>query len=222
MCKTICVLAAALTLSMSSLMAEQLADRSDKSERHAAEAEKAALEKILAAAKGGDLQAQKEMASLYMMISTGSEASLRKSGFARSTADAMNKGVFWLRKAAEQGDRDSQFQLGALYLGHWQLAADDEIAIRPDMSEALKWFTAAAEQGEIAAQSNLGDFFLNGDGVERNVVQAYKWYYLASRESPHLRERLSRTAEQMSVEEIAEAERLAQAWLRAHSSTRAQ
>lgn len=215
------MLAAALTLSMSSLMAEQMADRSDKSGRHAAEAEKAALEKILTAAKGGDLHAQKEMASLYMMISTGSEASLRKSGFACSPADAMNKGVFWLRKAAEQGDRDSQFQLGALYLGHWQFA-DDEIAIRPDMSEALKWFTAAAEQGEIAAQSNLGDFFLNGDGVERNVVQAYKWYYVASRESPHLRERLSRTAEQMSVEEIAEAERLAQAWLRAYSSTRAQ
>jgi hypothetical protein len=46
--------------------------------------------------------------------------------------------------------------------------------------QALKWLQDAAESGETDAQKFLGRCYLNGTGVERDEVEAYKWFALAA------------------------------------------
>ena len=64
-----------------------------------------------------------------------------------------------IRKAAEQGDADAQFNLGAMYAN----GAGAEL----DIVEAVNWYRKAAEQGNSAAQFNLGVSYRDGLGVQR-------------------------------------------------------
>ena len=117
-----------------------------------------------------------------------------------------------LRAKAEQGDAGSQSALGAeYYLGR---------GMPQDYAEAAKWFRMAAEQGDAEAQYNLGVRYGTGQGVARDYVQADMWLNLAasrsqgedlveSTESTKLRELL---AEEMTPDQIAEAQRLAREW----------
>lgn len=171
---------------------------------------------LRAAAEHGELDAQKQLAALLMMMTTDSESAIKASGLARSRGDAVTQGVYWLRQAAQQGDLDSQFQLGALHLFNARSDAKQDLGVQDDLTQAVKWFTLAAEQGNGAAQDNLGDFYFNGDGAAKDLVQAYKWYYLAARQSPGLQEKLADIGGQMSAEQINAAKRLAETWLRAH------
>src|SRR3569623_1791700 len=154
-------------------------------------------------------------AALRMMMTTDSEGAIEASGLAQSRADAITQGMHWLRKAAQQGDLDSQFQLGALHLFNARSDARQDLGAEDDLTQAVKWFTLAAEQGNGAAQDNLGDLYFYGDGTAKDLVQAYKWYSLAARQSPELQEKLASITGQMSAEQIDAAKRLAEAWLRA-------
>lgn len=171
---------------------------------------------LRAAAARGELAAQKQLAFLLLMTSTDSDEAIRKSGLAATRSDALKQGVEWLRKAARQGDLDSQFQLGVLHLHNGASGAPQALGVENDFAEAVVWFRLAAEQDNAAAQDNLGDLLLNGEGVERNVTEAYKWYYLAARDNPGLQDKLARTAALLSAAERAKAERRAAKWLRAH------
>ena len=53
----------------------------------------------------------------------------------------------WFRKAAEQGDADSQLDLGWMYL--------DGLGVPKDEKEAAKWFQKAADQGLEEASKAL-------------------------------------------------------------------
>ena len=56
-----------------------------------------------------------------------------------------------LRKAAEQGDAETQFSLGRIYsLGR---------GVPWDSKEAAKWYRQAAEQGHARAQIMLGHMY---------------------------------------------------------------
>ena len=59
-----------------------------------------------------------------------------------------------LRKAAEQGNADAQYDFGVLYF------YGEEIP--KDYAEAVKWFRKAAEQGHDFAQMSLGDMYADG------------------------------------------------------------
>ena len=52
-----------------------------------------------------------------------------------------------IRKAAEQGNADAQFNLGLMYFEGEEVSQDD--------AEAVEWWRKAAEQGLAAAQSIL-------------------------------------------------------------------
>jgi len=54
--------------------------------------------------------------------------------------------IKWFRRAAEQGDTDSQFNLGQFYISGK--------GVPKDSAEAAKWFRKAAEQGLAVAQYN--------------------------------------------------------------------
>ena len=76
------------------------------------------------------------------------------------------------RPLADQGDVESQFNLGLLYLdGH---------GVPKSSAEAVTWFRRAAEQGYAPAQHNLGAMFATGQGVKRDYVQAYKWFNICA------------------------------------------
>jgi uncharacterized protein len=78
----------------------------------------------------------------------------------------------WYRKAADQGLKESQFNLGVMY--------DRGTGVAQDHAEAAKWYRKAAEQGLKEAQFNLGAMYASGTGVAQDYVQAYKWMNLAT------------------------------------------
>jgi len=74
-----------------------------------------------------------------------------------------------------------------------------------------------AEQGDAEAQYDLGDMYRSGRGVEQDDVQAYLWYELAaSREHAFGARSRDRTANRLTPEQVAEAQRLAREWDEAH------
>lgn len=73
-----------------------------------------------------------------------------------------------LRRAAEQGDPEAQFKLGA---GHADSLGD---------AEAVTWLRAAAGQGHLVAQVTLASRYEGGIGVPRDYRRATSWYRLAA------------------------------------------
>ena len=71
-----------------------------------------------------------------------------------------------IRKAAEQGDAEAQFNLGCMY--------DDGEDVPEDDTEAVKWYRKAAEQGHAGAQNNLGYMYEKGEGVSQEYTEAVK------------------------------------------------
>ena len=76
---------------------------------------------------------------------------------------------------------------------------------------------AAAQRGDAQAYFELGVAYSTGtDGVDIDLIEAHKWFNLASlggvREGGVLR---SEIASEMAREEVAQAQRLARAWIAA-------
>jgi TPR repeat protein len=125
----------------------------------------------------------------------------------------------WYRLAADQGVANAQINLGNMYL--------QGIGVLPNEAEAAKWFRRAAEQGDAKAQNNLGIMCATGKGVPQDTVQAYKWFSLAaSSDQPEDRsngvKNRDRVASQMTQEQIAQAQKLAQEWKPTSAATAAQ
>jgi uncharacterized protein len=113
--------------------------------------------------------------------------------------------VMWFRLAAEQGFADAQFNLGIAYLSGRGISQDDE--------EAVNWFRPAAEQNQVAAQFNLGRAYSIGQGIVKDTVQAHMWLTLATaRGNENASIALDAVAREMTLDQIAEAERLAREW----------
>ena len=75
----------------------------------------------------------------------------------------------WL-PLAEQGDAESQFNLGAMYA--------TGRGVPQDYKKAVKWVRLSAEQGVAKAQTNLGYMYENGQGVPQDSVSAHMWLNL--------------------------------------------
>ena len=77
-----------------------------------------------------------------------------------------------LRRLADQGDAQAQFELGFRYAHGYGVSRDDQ--------EAVKWYRQAAEQGHASAQFTLGSMFFKGQGVPKDYQEAVRWYRLAA------------------------------------------
>ena len=114
------------------------------------------------------------------------------------------------RKAAEQGNPLSQFNLGLMYY--------KGRAVRQNYTEAVKWWRLSAEKGFAEALNNLGMMYGNGDGVQQDNMEAYKWFDLAASHHPQGRKQKKSMrdrdflANKMTAAQIAEAQRLAREW----------
>ncbi|HEX3716502.1 MAG TPA: trypsin-like peptidase domain-containing protein [Verrucomicrobiae bacterium] len=120
--------------------------------------------------------------------------------------------VRWYRKAADQGNAAAEYNL-ALHYG-------DGIGVRQDYAEALKWYRKAADQGAAPAQYNLGAMYGNGDGIPKNYIEAYKWESLAASQGEELAKKYLPVVEmRMTAEQVAEAQRLAAAFVPRNETT---
>jgi len=73
-------------------------------------------------------------------------------------------------RAAQSGDDEAQFYIGALYSAGIGVPRSDE--------EAFRWFSRAADQGHSHAMLILAGLYATGRGVQKDNVKAYKWAYL--------------------------------------------
>ncbi len=70
-------------------------------------------------------------------------------------------------KAADQGDAQSQYQLGLMYeLG---------IGTEKDLHQAFVWYQKSANQAHAKAQYNLGIFYALAKGVGKDIQQSKYW-----------------------------------------------
>jgi len=75
-------------------------------------------------------------------------------------------------QAAQSGDSDAQFYLGALYSSGIGRPKSDQ--------ESFRWFSRAADQGHAHAMLVLSGLYAVGRGTPKDNVNAYKWAYIVS------------------------------------------
>lgn len=113
-------------------------------------------------------------------------------------------------RAAQTGDDDAQFYLGALYsAGVGRLRSDEE---------AFRWFLRAANQGHSHAMLVVAGLYASGRGTTKDNVKAYSWGYIVASASKvdeyrnGARQLKSLLEKKMTSDEIGRAVVAARAW----------
>lgn len=92
---------------------------------------------------------------------------------------------------------------------------------RGDYATAIEQWRPLAENGHSGAQYNLGFNYVQGKGVEKDLVAAYFWFDLAARQGKRIAQRLrDGVAASMTEAQIAEAERRVRTWLASRTRPR--
>src|SRR5438045_1882679 len=78
--------------------------------------------------------------------------------------EADRKRLADLRSKAENGDAQSQYELGVAF-------GFGKLGVTNDYAEAVRWFRKAAEQENPAAQDNLGQCYAVGEGVAKDYAE---------------------------------------------------
>ncbi|WP_162143785.1 SEL1-like repeat protein [Hellea balneolensis] len=120
-----------------------------------------------------------------------------------------NEGVALIRKSANQNQPAAQYRLAKLYEVGEGVSQDSNMArqlteraatngnriamhdlalyyaegrggVESDLPIAAKWFEKAAERGVVDSQFNLGVLFESGQGLPKNVNEAFVWYSIAA------------------------------------------
>ena len=120
-----------------------------------------------------------------------------------------DEGVALIRKSANQNQPAAQYRLAKLYEIGQGVSQDSEMArqlteraatngnriamhdlalyyaegrggVKADLPTAAKWFEKAAERGVVDSQFNLGVLFESGQGLPKNVNDAFVWYSIAA------------------------------------------
>jgi Sel1 repeat len=113
-------------------------------------------------------------------------------------------------QAAQAGDDDAQFNLGALYASGVGRQRSDE--------EAFNWFLRAANQGHSHGMLIVAGLYASGRGIAKDNVKAYTWAYIVSSASQvdeyrnGARQLMSLLMNRMTSDEIGRAVVAARAW----------
>ena len=113
-------------------------------------------------------------------------------------------------QAAQAGDDDAQFYLGALYSTGVGRPRSDE--------EAFRWFLRATNQGHSHAMLIVAGLYASGRGVAKDNVKAYSWAYIVASASKvdeyrnGARQLMSLLMNRMTSDEIGRAVVAARAW----------
>ena len=87
--------------------------------------------------------------------------------------DCTEKDVELYRMAAELGNADAQFNMGAVY--YEGLGGEAQ-----DYGEAFSWWLKSAGQGNADAQFALGCLYRDGQGTEQDYGEAVEWWKKAA------------------------------------------
>ncbi|MDD9884660.1 MAG: tetratricopeptide repeat protein [Gammaproteobacteria bacterium] len=154
------------------------------------------------AAEQGHVEAQCNLGAYY--LGKGCEQDYAQA------AHCFPQAAHWFHKAAEQGDAAAQFSLGMMYRGYMAESENNK-----NDEQAAYWCLKAAEQNHAEAQDNLGSIYEE----EGEYIAAHKWYsVVAAQGNDDRREYLGLLEESMSHDEIVEAKKQADQWLRAHQN----
>jgi hypothetical protein len=119
-----------------------------------------------------------------------------------------------LRKLADQGDADAQWQMGVRYHNGEDVPRDDV--------QAMQWFQRAAEQGHVTAQGALGAYYFAARGVPKDLSKAYFWSVIAMARGDEISKgRLELLASQMTRAQVYAARQQAEVWIHQHSVAQA-
>ena len=140
-------------------------------------------------------------------------------GAGQNSAEA----VKWVKPAAENGIADAQYLFALMTESGLAGSKDKKLARKTDSinkAEAIKWFLLAAEQGQVNAQVKLVDRYLQGDGVQRDLVQAYAWCGIAHLLAPsRCNPELQVPGYQMAPAQLDNAKQHIQAWVAKYSGS---
>jgi GAF domain/Sel1 repeat/PilZ domain len=118
-----------------------------------------------------------------------------------------------LRKLADRGDADAQWQIGVRYHNGDGVPHND--------AQAVQWFHRAAEQGHVTAEATLGAYYWAGRGVPQDLSQAYFWSALAlAQGDENSKSRLEGLSSQMTRAQVSAARQKAEAWIHQHNSAK--
>lgn len=153
-----------------------------------------APEPLIAAAQNGDPLALYEVGARY--------------ADGRGTLVDTNEAINWFSRAAKQGFAPAQYRLGNIYEKGVGVAQDVALAKdyyrdaaanghvksmhnlgviyasdseEQDLTLAAEWFKRAADYGVKDSQVNIAILYARGDGVDRNLVESYKWFAIAAK-----------------------------------------
>ena len=117
-------------------------------------------------------------------------------------------------------ERETESSAAQLFLGFMHATG---LGVEKDLASAVEWYRRAAMQDNMLAQIRLAFLYRRGEGAAQDLVQAYLWATLAARRENHLQgvaETLQAAlAEEMTPAQIAEAKRLADAWIEDHGDS---
>ncbi|MFG3597080.1 tetratricopeptide repeat protein [Bradyrhizobium sp. RDI18] len=113
-------------------------------------------------------------------------------------------------QAAQAGDDEAQFYLGALYSSGVGRPRSDQ--------EAFRWFLRAADQGHAHAMLIVAGLYASGRGVAKDNVKAYSWAHIVASASKldedrnGARQLMSLLMRKMTSDEIGRAVVAAREW----------
>jgi len=136
------------------------------------------------------------IAELRPKAEAGDPEAQNKLGSAYAWHQDKTNALYWLRKAARQGNADAQFNLGSLFSG----------------AERLKWYFLAANQNHADAQLRLARHF-ESSGKKEDRIEAYKWWLLVDKQRGFQRPWMDALALKMSQADIIEAQKRAAAFV---------
>lgn len=123
--------------------------------------------------------------------------------------------AYWFERAAEKNTPHAINALGELYLGHRDVPRDFAVA--------RSWFLRGGQIGDSACMYNIGVLHARGQGLERDDIEAFKWFDLAvdsgigEERDKALRAR-TLLAERLTPVEVSWAEGRVKDWSRANLS----
>jgi TonB family protein len=91
----------------------------------------------------------------------------------RGVPQDLSEAKLWFLKAAGQGERTAEVELGLLSLGQGHVTP-------PNYTEAMWWFRKAAERGSHRAQLQIGTLYRLGLGVPEDHKEALTWVLKAT------------------------------------------
>jgi uncharacterized protein len=153
------------------------------------------------------------------------------------------KGSRGIKKAALQGNREAQNNLGTAYLygvgvkqgdfeavTWYRRAAEQGLADaqynlghmydqKQDYKEAIRLYEMSVEQGNKDGMVDLGWMYEHGEGVNKNLIKATALYFLASeRGNEGTRVRMNNLLRTMSSSEAQEVRQWIDAWKAEHKN----